>query len=359
MINILHIDTGLTFRGGQRQVSLLLNNLQHLRIRQYLACPENSPLMDQTTYAVEKRFPLSKSNFMRFLERRELRRFIENYDINIIHAHDSHSHSLATLLAKRGAPRVMVTRRSSGKIGFGSRTKYTGHNIKFIAISNHIREQLVSGGVQSDQITVINSMIDLGRYDYFHRRQKVKPDLLRKTRIVSAGAFDRMKGYHDALKAIKIIAEKRSDFSYELYGDGPEKDRLLGDIKKYDLGEIVDLPGWRSEPSDYLKEADIFISTSYSEGLNMSIVEAMAAGAAVTATDLAPHRENVEHEKTGMLFAPGDCETLAANLMRLMDEHELRRTITQNAREISEKYDSHTISRQVFELYGEVVAGKL
>jgi len=60
-----------------------------------------------------------------------------------------------------------------------------------------------------------------------------------------------------------------------------------------------------------------------------------------------------------MLFVPGDCETLAANLMRLMDEHELRRTIAQNAREIAEKYDSHTLSRQVFELYGEVVAGKL
>jgi len=359
MINVLHIDTGLTFRGGQRQVHMLIGSLQHLRLRQYLACPDKSPLPDKAGYAVEKCFPLSKTNFMRYFERRELRHFIERHNINIIHAHDSHSHTLATTLVKKGAPRLVVTRRSSGKIGFGSKTKYRAHNIKYIAISEHIKKRLVDGGVDADAVTVINSMIDLGRYDYFFKRSSRPVDPLKKIRIISAGAFDRLKGYHDALEAVSIAARKRNDFEYILYGDGPEKDRLAADIVKYELGSIVSMPGWKSEPAEYLKEADIFISTSYTEGLNMSIVEAMASGAAVTATNIPPHCENIDPERTGLLFKPGDSEALAANLMRLIDNRQLRQEITERARGVAEKYDSHTISRQVYDLYGEIVAEKI
>ncbi len=356
MIKVLHIDTGLSYRGGQRQVALLINKLAAYDVRQYLACPDKSPLTEKTFYSVEKRFSLSKTNFMRFLERRELRHFIEDHGINLIHAHDSHSHSLAVILAGKGRLRIVVTRRSSGKIGFGSRTKYLGHNIKYIAISNYIRSMLIEDGIPEEDIAVINSMIDIGRFDYCHGKMAGIGEKQGKIIIISAGAFDSQKGFHDAIAAISAATRQRSDFNYILYGDGPEKDRLLKEISKNKLGDRISLPGWHEDPSKYQREADIFVSTSYSEGLNMSIVEAMAAGTAVIATDIPPHRENIEHERTGLLFSPGDSEKLAANLIRLVENHQLRREIAKCARIVAEKYDSHSISEKVYRLYGEVVA---
>ena len=358
MIKVLHIDTGLTFRGGQRQVALLINRLAHFDTRQYLACPDKSPLVEKTYYSVEKRFPLSKTNLMRFLERRELRHFIENHDVDIIHAHDSHSHSLAVLLAKKGKPRIVVTRRSSGTVGFGSRTKYLKHNIKYIAISDHIRDMLVKGGVPERDITVINSMIDLGRFDYFREKSSHIDKKPGRLQVMSGGAFDTQKGFHDAVAAICEMAGQNENFNYILYGDGPEKERLQKEISKSKLEGRINLPGWHPEPSEYLKEADIFVSTSYSEGLNMSIVEAMAAGAAVIATDIPPHCENIMHEKTGLLFSPGDRARLAANLKRLLENGDMRRELAQNARMVAEKYDSRIISEKIYHLYGEVIADR-
>lgn len=358
MIKVLHIDTGLTFRGGQRQVALLINRLAHFDIRQYLACPDKSPLVEKTYYSVEKRFPLSKTNLMRFFERRELRHFIEDHDIDIIHAHDSHSHSLAVLLVKKGKPHLVVTRRSSGTVGFGSRTKYLRHNIKYIAISDHIRNMLVESGVSENDIAVITSMIDLGKFGYLGEKSAGIDRKQTRLQVVSAGAFDTQKGFHDAVAAVCEVAGQKENFDYTLYGDGSEKDRLAKEISKNKLEGRINLPGWHPEPSEYLKEADIFVSTSYSEGLNMSIVEAMAAGAAVIATDIPPHCENIEHEKTGLLFTPGDRVGLAANLTRLIENGDLRRNLTQNARIIAEKYDSRIISEKIYRLYGEVIADR-
>ncbi|MEW5922563.1 MAG: glycosyltransferase family 4 protein [Candidatus Zixiibacteriota bacterium] len=358
MIKVLHIDTGLTFRGGQRQVALLINRLAQFDIRQYLACPDKSPLVDKTYYSVDKRFPLSKTNLMRFLERRELRHFVEDNDVDIIHAHDSHSHSLAVLLAKKGKPRILVTRRSSGKVSFGSRTKYLKHNIKYIAISNHIRVMLIESGIPGRDITVIHSMIDLSKFGYFAEKSGGADERQGRLRIISAGAFDLQKGFHDAVAAINEVAGQNENFDYILYGDGPEKGRLIKEISKNKHKGKISLPGWHPEPSEYLKEADIFVSTSYSEGLNMSIVEAMAAGAAVIATNIPPHCENIEHEKTGLLFSPGDREKLAASLKLLMENDELRHSLARNAGIVAEKYDSRIISEKIFHLYGEVIADR-
>jgi len=357
MIKILHLDTGLIFRGGQRQVAMLINNLQRFKVRQYLACPDKSPLIDKTYYTIEHRFPLSRTNFMRFLEKRELRQFTRANEIDLIHAHDSHSHTLATFLTKNDLPRLVVTRRSSGKIGFGSRTKYLAHGIKYIAISDHIRKMLISGGVTDNDVSVISSMIDLDRYHSYSDQAAVSDRPKGRMKIISAGAFDRMKGYHDAVEAVKILASRRTDFEYMLYGDGPEKEKLVRYIRKNGLEDIVRLPGWQAEPADYLRDADIFVSTSYSEGLNMSIVEAMAAGAAVIATAIPPHKENIVHEQSGMLFTPGDTEALAANLIRLLDDDRLRRNIVENARVVAERFDRHEITERIYRLYCDVVAG--
>jgi len=355
MIRVLHIDTGRTFRGGQRQIYLLIRGLNRFDVEQYLACPADSPLLERTSRYIHGFHPLSHSNFRRFIFKGNVKSYIAERKIDIIHAHDSHSHSLSRFLGGRDSlPVVIVTRRSSGVIGFGSRIKYNAYGIKYIAISNHIKDRLMQGGVAERAIDVITSMIDDDLYKKYKDIDNIGTPS--KKIILSAGAFDEKKGYYDALTAINRLKEIRSDFQYYLYGDGPQKDKYLKYVNKNGLSEIVHLPGWYNEPTDYIPEGDIFLSPSHQEGLNMSIIEAMAMGVPVVASSIPPHRENIEDKKTGLLFPPGDIDMMVRKLNFLLDDSQLARELIKNARKNAAKYDSGIISECIYNLYRQTVA---
>jgi glycosyltransferase involved in cell wall biosynthesis len=355
MIKVLHLDTGRTFRGGQRQLYLLIQDLKRFNIEQYLACPFDSPLVERTSKHVHGFHSLSHSSFMRFIFRGNIKSYITEHKIDIIHAHDSHAHSLSRCLAGRGSrPVLIVTRRSSGVIGFGSRMKYNACGIKYIAISNHIKDMLMRGGVAENAIDVISSMIDSDLYKTHNDIKSIGTPS--KKIILSAGAFDEKKGYYGALRAISRLKEIRNDFEYYLYGDGPKKEKYLKYIKKNGLSEIVRLPGWYDEPADCIPEGDIFLSPSHQEGLNMSIVEAMAMGVPVVSSSIPPHRENIKDGKTGLLFPPGDIDIIVKKLNLLLDDSKLARELITNARKIVIKYDCGTISERIYNLYKQMVA---
>nr|MBN2278920.1 glycosyltransferase [candidate division Zixibacteria bacterium] len=358
MIRVLHVDTGRVFRGGQRQVNLLIHTLARYDLEQYLACPEGSPLAAAASKAVVKLFPLSKSNFMRFLERREIRHFIEDNRINLVHAHDSHAHTLITIIKAKPAPALVVTRRSSARIGLGSRTKYLAHNIRYIAISKHIRGLLVDGGVPENMVTVISSMIDfesfrknaveMGKYEaYREESRKV---------IISGGAFDHEKGFFDAVRAIQRLSQKRKDFVYYLYGEGTEEKKMREYIRLNNLTEIIRMPGWQKTPAEYLQGGTVFISPSYEEGLNMSIVDAMAAGVPVVVTNIEPHAENVIDHKSGLLFNPGDINGMATAAGKILDDSNLASGLISEGLKVAERHDCRRVAGRIYDLYCELVA---
>ena len=109
-------------------------------------------------------------------------------------------------------------------------------------------------------------------------------------------------------------------------------------------------------PAEYLRDADIFLSTSHEEGLNMSIVEAMAAGVPVVATDIPPHRESIVHLETGLLFPPGDTKEMVEALTLLLDEPERADRIRQKAAKAAERFDCVAITERIYRVYAEVVA---
>lgn len=357
MIKVLHIDTGLVYRGGQRQVDLLIRNLTGFDIKQYLACPDDSPLADRSVVNIEKRTFISKNNLGRLFYRKKLRTFLHDNDIGIVHAHDSHAHSLAfTLMGKDDRFRLIVTRRSSGRIGFGSKAKYLSGNIYYIAISEHIKEILIDGGVHRDRVVQIPSMIDLDKFAGIKKTGNLPKSNNKKYRIISAGVFDRGKGIFDLIKAVQNLSQKRVDFDYYAYGDGPEMKKISKYIIENKLDNVIKLPGWHGEPAEYLKDADLFVSPSHSEGLNTSILEAMASGVPVVASSLEPHRENIRHGHSGLLFPPGDIQEMANQIDTLLDDPELAEKITANAGETVLKFDCSKIAGAIYEQYVKLMA---
>jgi L-malate glycosyltransferase len=354
-MKILHIDTGRIFRGGQRQVYLLIKGLSVFDVEQHLACPSNSPLKEKTSQYVGGFFDLPDSNLMRFMSRGDLKQYVEDNKIDIVHAHDSHAHSLVWFLGINILPiKFVVTRRSSGQIGFGSRGKYRIKGINYIAISNHVKQMLVNGGVPESATAVISSMID---GDLLNVNKTEKSDKTKTEKIIlSAGAFDKKKGFDDALRAVEKLRKTRNDFKYYLYGDGPQREAYSKYIKKSGLDDIVVFGGWYNNPVDTIPHGDIFLSPSHQEGLNMSIVEAMALSVPVVASDIPPHRENIKDGENGLLFRVGDIEAMARKINLLLEDNQLACNLATKAHKTASRFDSKIISEYIYNLYRQIVA---
>ncbi|MEP0827919.1 MAG: glycosyltransferase family 4 protein [bacterium] len=357
MIKVLHLDTGRLFRGGQEQVYLHLKHLGAFEVKQYLACPETSRLKQRGTEYMSGYFPLAESNLGRILKRRELTGYIRRNGIQIVHAHDSHAHSLAIFL-QRAQPeiRVVVTRRSSGRIGWGSRTKYRWHGIVFIAISETVRRDLREGGVNDSEIALIPSMIDLNEIRSHSGIRTDNASFSGEINLISVGALDKEKGFIDAVKAVKRLMENKPslDLKYILVGDGPEKRKVSSFISRNGLADKVNMIGWSDEPSSFLQKGSIYLAPSHREGLGIGLLKAMGAGMAVVASDISAHRELVEEGQTGFLFPCGDFDAMADKIAQVLENQSLREKVSQNAENTAAKYDAAVISEKIYRLYYKI-----
>src|SRR5207248_3814804 len=110
-----------------------------------------------------------------------------------------------------------------------------------------------------------------------------------------------------------------------LVGDGPERAGVEAQVRELNLGEKVRFLGTRKDVAQLLHGADLFLLTSVSEGIPLTVIEAMAAGLPVVATDVGGLREVVADGLTGLLAPAKDAAALADCVWRLAGDPELRR----------------------------------
>ena len=140
-------------------------------------------------------------------------------------------------------------------------------------------------------------------------------------RILSIGRLAYPKDFVTLLAA---LARLDADYRLSLVGDGPDAAEVAAALEAQGLSDRVELLGARENVSELLARADLFVLSSRSEGFPVSILEAMAAGLPVVATDVGGVAEAVLDGETGILVPPADPEALAAALERLVDDVELR-----------------------------------
>ncbi len=144
-------------------------------------------------------------------------------------------------------------------------------------------------------------------------------------RIISVG---RMKAPKDPLTLIGALAHlEPGTFRAMLVGDGPDWSVVAAAVRRAGLDSVVDLVGERLDVPALLAQADVFVLASLSEGLPMSLLEAMAAGLPVVASAVGGVPEAVIDGETGLLVAPGDAATMAQALRTLLGDPDLRRRL--------------------------------
>ncbi|WP_198030108.1 glycosyltransferase family 4 protein [Bradyrhizobium sp. Tv2a-2] len=150
--------------------------------------------------------------------------------------------------------------------------------------------------------------------------------------ILFLGRLGLRKGVPELVRALASLGSK-SGWRATLAGDGAVGDTRAA-VERAGLGDRVSVPGWvgPAQVEALLRAANILVLPSFSENLPMSVIEALAHGAAVVCTPVGALPDLIEHERTGLIVEPGDVEGLASALGRLIDDPELRQRLGENGR---------------------------
>ena len=152
------------------------------------------------------------------------------------------------------------------------------------------------------------------------------------------------------LKAFESI--RRSVPNARLMLIGPEHDggKLRSIAEEKEIINDVLFLGWRSDVPSLLHLADVYAASSKSEGLGLNLIEAMACNLPVVATRNRGHEESVIHENTGFLVDINDSEKMAAYILQLHDNAELRASVTKQAQADIEKFGTEAAIRELVEM---------
>jgi glycosyltransferase involved in cell wall biosynthesis len=148
--------------------------------------------------------------------------------------------------------------------------------------------------------------------------------------ILCVGRLEPVKNHGLLLRALKRLARAYTPVVW-LVGDGPYRARYAAQVQRDGLADIVHFLGYRYDIPELTAAADVAVLTSIKEGLPRALMEAMAVGVPVVATNVKGSREVVRHGKTGFLVPLDDPDALAHCLARLLDSPGLRREMGAHA----------------------------
>ncbi len=186
------------------------------------------------------------------------------------------------------------------------------------------------------------------------RFRALRPPVGEPLRVVFVGRLDPRKGVDLLLESFQGVRCQRPGTTLKVIGDGPCRRGLEGRAKPAGVEFLGAVPPGRLAAA-YAGADAVCAPASRNESFGIVLLEAMAAGRAVVATDIAGYRDLVEHNVTGILVPPGDAQALAQALVHLADHPADRARLGDNARRQARDYDWGEIAHQLEALYRRVV----
>ncbi len=361
LARVLHLSTETGFRGGEQQVLNLMRGLSDLSVPQALLSPAGAGTLAELCPDGVTHFPMSPGRANRLSAARALRYAVQVFRPTILHAHTSHAHSLArlaqTLLLVRQP--LVVTRRVDFplKPGYGNRWKYLSPAVRFIAISEAVRQALLDGGVPEERIRLVHSGVDplrLGglRVQGPEWNEAVLEPLglhaMDGPLWICVAALVDHKDHRTLLRALKALEQGGRTVQLALAGDGDLRTELESLTRELGLSDRVHFLG-RVDTRTLAalhRAATGFVMTSKLEGLGTAVLDAMAAGVPVVATAAGGIPESVLDGKTGWLCPIGNEQSVA----RAME------AVTVESWQVSHP-DSTEVRRRVEAAHAHVLAG--
>ena len=289
----------------------------------------------------------------------ELFKYINKYDLIHVHLFPlQYWVAMAKILSFSTTPLVTTEhstynrRRNIRGFRLLDRIIYRAYK-RIISISKETQEDLCQYLKEKDaRFAVINNGIDISAYQQatgYSKEELLHLDNSIKV-ITMVGLFRQAKDQDTLIRAIKRLEAK---VHLVLVGDGERKDALVNLVKDLRLEERVHFLGRRNDVARIMKMSDIVVQSSHWEGFGLSVVEGMAAGKPVVASNV-PGLSDVVRG-AGVLFEPQQEEQLANILSRLLSDNVYYEQVRQACEQRAQQYDQNRMIQNYINVYETIV----
>lgn len=352
--------TRLLQESGKHRLSLAsLNNEGPLR-----AEAERLGFHDIPSFPLQNFYNL---NAMKQLSR--LASLMHKNKIDLVHAHDFYTNIFGTAAARLAGVRARIASRRETE-GIRSPAKRWIERRAFnaasavVANAEAIRTQLIGEGLSPEKVVTIHNGLNIAHVTSHPDAQRADLlksfDLPNSRRFVTIVANMRhvMKDQATFLRAAKLTREGVPDSSFILAGEGEQMPALRQLAMDLGVADCAFFVGRCNRIADLLAISDVCVLSSKGvEGFSNSILEYMAAGRPVVATDVGGAREAVVDNETGFIVKPEDFETMAERLIRLLrDPHRASAMGVQGRKRVLEHFSCAAQLKRVEDLYDRLLA---
>jgi glycosyltransferase involved in cell wall biosynthesis len=232
---------------------------------------------------------------------------------------------------------------------------------RVVAVGEAVRQALVANdGFPAERVGVVYNGIDLTPFTGdTAARAAARQDLglgADDLVLIQVARLDAIKDHATALRALKRVVGRRPDARLVLVGEGPEEAHIRRFVRENRLEPNVRMLGLRQDVARLLPSADVFLLTSVSEGIPLTVIEAMAAGLPIVSTRVGGVPEVVVERQTGFLAPAGDSAALAATVCQLADDPVLRAEMGRRGRRRAEALFSERLMHTRYDqLYREML----
>ncbi len=342
MIRIAFIDKQRSWTGQTKRTLLIAGHLDRRRFEPLAICQPGSVLAAKLRDQDIPVFEVPMNGTHQFTAVFKFKRIFKEHRVDLVDTHGYRDHIISVAAVRLAGTRVLLrTKHNSSplKSGVFSRFVYNNLTDRVIAISDYIRQVLIQSGMHPQNVVTIHSAVDTDRF----RPRDKSPEILREfglnARIPVVGTVARIhqsKGFEHLLQAIAAVVKNGVDCRFVIVGKGREK--LAGRLKALDIEKYVITVGYREDVPELLSIFDFFVLPSLREGLGTAILEAMAMGKPVVATQVGGIPEAIKHGGNGLLVPPADASALAAAIKQLLAAPDRLPAMGRQSRMLAERH---------------------
>ncbi|WP_079980833.1 MULTISPECIES: glycosyltransferase family 4 protein [unclassified Haloarcula] len=267
---------------------------------------------------------------------REFGHVLRDFQPDIVHTHNRffYTSALAAAYSVR-ANYKLVTTVHLGDIGMISGVGGAAARVFEQTISRFIVSQsdqvicvsaaaeLITQSLGADRTEVIRNAVDIKEFS---------PVPTEKKSLLYIGRLVRNNGIQDLLSALPGLLETHPDATIHIVGSGPMEENVHEMIQAEGISESVTVYNFVEDISEMYDIASVFCRPSYSEGLPLTMLEAMASGVPPVVTEIAGVPEVVTDGESGVLLEPGRPDEIEREISILFKNNELRKQLSRNAR---------------------------
>lgn len=195
--------------------------------------------------------------------------------------------------------------------------------------------------ISKNKLSVIYNWVDDKIFKY------VKKYNNNSNKIISVSRIAEEKGIDMLIEVAKILKEKNQNWTWDVYGDGPEMENVKKKLTKLDLDHFVFLKGQENRIYEKYSEYSIFVLTSYREGLPLVLLEAKANNLPLISFDIdTGPNEIIKNNVNGYLINPYDKNEMASKINELLNDKVKRKKFSDNASIDLEKFEKKEIVKK-------------